>query len=82
MRFMVMAAERAPTIATTIQRSWRQVGKAPAERAASSAPTSAKGRAKIECSNLIISSTMRMRFLVTSLLATDSQMHGDRIAED
>src|ERR1700681_1567697 len=33
MRFMVMAAERAPTMATMIQRSWRQVGKAPAERA-------------------------------------------------
>jgi hypothetical protein len=31
---------------------------------------------------LIISSTMRMRFLVTSLLAAESQIHGDRIAED
>ena len=65
-RFMVMAAERAPTMATMIQRSWRHVGNAPAERAASSAPTSAKGSAKTECSNLIISSTMRMRFLVIS----------------
>src|ERR1700730_5624784 len=61
MRFMVIAAERAPTIATMIQRICQTLGKRPASRAASRAPTSAKGRAKTECSNLIISSTIRSR---------------------
>src|ERR1700674_372184 len=63
MRFMVMAAERAATMAMTIHKIWRNVGQPEgvlcATRAASSAPVSAKGSAKIECSNLIISSTMR-----------------------
>src|SRR5450631_1856439 len=65
-----MAAERAPTMATTIQticRSDGQPGWPPctlAKRAASSAPVSANGSAKTECSNLIISSTVRMRFVV------------------
>jgi hypothetical protein len=35
----------------------------PAERAASSAPTSANGSAKTECSILIISRTVRMRLV-------------------
>src|SRR5579859_1226107 len=62
MRLMVMAAERAETMATTIQRIWRKVGQ-PCEvkRAARSAPVRAKGKAKMECSNLIISRTVRMR---------------------
>src|SRR5256885_12939355 len=62
MRLMVMAAERAETMATTIQRIWRHEGQ-PCEvnRAASSAPVSAKGSAKMECSNLIISRTVPMR---------------------
>src|ERR1700676_4572401 len=62
MRFMVMAAERAATMATTIQTNWRSVGQPfggwCVARAASSAPVSAKGSAKTECSNLIISSTV------------------------
>src|SRR5215469_14192991 len=61
MRFMVMAADRAPTIATMIHAIWRQAGKPPAARAASNAPTSANGRAKTECSNFIISRTVRIR---------------------
>src|SRR5579864_4992677 len=63
MRFTVMAAERAPTMATMIQAIWRQEGQAMprAYRAASSAPVRAKGSAKMECSNLIISSTVRKR---------------------
>jgi hypothetical protein len=46
MRFMVMAAERAPTIAITIQKNLprrRPAGLGPAKRAASSAPVSANG---------------------------------------
>src|ERR1700730_17063104 len=67
MRLMVMAAERAATMATMIHRIWRQEGQPRGgwwvARAARSAPVSAKGRAKTECSNLIISSTVRMRFI-------------------
>src|SRR3954452_7087888 len=54
-RLKAIAAERAPTIATTIQRSWRADGK---PLAASMAPQSANGSAKIECSHLIISSVV------------------------
>ena len=63
-RLNAMAADRAPTIATTIHSSLRQIlGDAkPLSRNASSAPVRAKGRAKTECSNLIISSVSRMRF--------------------
>src|SRR5580704_19759760 len=65
MRFTVIAAERAATMATTIQTYWRSVGQPfggwCVARAASSAPVSANGSAKTECSNLIISSTVRMR---------------------
>src|SRR5689334_3098902 len=62
MRLMVIAAERAETIAAIIHRIWRNVGQ-PCEvkRAARSAPVSAKGSANTECSNLIISRTVRMR---------------------
>src|ERR1700674_2419806 len=63
MRFMIMAAERAATMAMTIHKIWRNVGQPEgvlcATRAASNAPVSAKGSAKTECSNLIISSTVR-----------------------
>src|SRR5205807_5903081 len=51
-----MAAERAATIAITIQRSCHGRGK---PLAASMAPHSAKGSAKTECSHLIISSVTR-----------------------
>src|SRR5579859_3829610 len=62
---MVIAAERAETIATTIQRICLHEGQpCDVKRAASNAPVSAKGSAKTECSNLIISSTVRMRLAV------------------
>src|SRR2546426_10395454 len=65
MRFMVMAAERAATMAARIHAIWRSVGQpCVVARAASRAPVSANGRAKTECSNLIISSTVRMRFAI------------------
>src|SRR5580692_2163904 len=71
MRFMVMAAERAATMATTIQTYWRSVGQPfggwCVARAARSAPVSANGSAKTECSNLIISSTVRMRSAIAKL---------------
>src|SRR5215472_2793896 len=69
MRLSVMAAERAATIATTIHKTCRSVGQPCAvARAASSAPVSAKGSANTECSNLIISSTVRMRPAIASVL--------------
>src|SRR4029077_6095780 len=70
MRLMVIAAERAETIATMIHKICRHVGQlCDVKRAASNAPVSAKGSAKTECSNLIISSTVRMRpAIVTSSL--------------
>src|SRR5215813_4101619 len=62
MRLTVIAAERAETIATTIQRIWRSVGQpCDVKRAASSAPVKANGNAKTECSNFIISRMVRMR---------------------
>src|SRR4051812_31551121 len=54
-RFHPMAALRAPTMATTIQSTVRQTGQ---PWAASIIPRKANGRAKIVCSNLIISSTV------------------------
>ena len=57
MRLNVIAALRAPTMATISQKSCRSVGQ---PRTASSAPVSAKGKAKTECSNLIISSVVRV----------------------
>src|ERR1700677_4705077 len=54
-RLKAMAAERAVTMHTTIQKTLRHSGH-PA--AASIAPARAKGRAKIECSHLIISSVV------------------------
>ncbi len=51
-RLNPMAAERAPTMATVIQRTVLHDGM---PRAASSAPVKANGSAKIVCSNLIIS---------------------------
>src|SRR6267142_2959655 len=66
MRLMVMAALRAATMATMIHRNCLHVGQ-PCEvkRAASSAPVSANGSAKTECSNLIISRIVRMRLALT-----------------
>src|SRR5215472_17476331 len=59
---MVIAAVRAATIATMIHTICRNVGQPCAvARAASSAPVSANGKAKTECSNLIISSTVPIR---------------------
>src|ERR1700687_2750036 len=64
MRLMVIAALRAATMATTIQRNCFQVGQPwRVNRAASNAPVSAKGSAKMECSNLIISRTARRRVI-------------------
>ena len=62
MRLNAIAAERAPTIATTIQSSFHaeSVGREPSSRIASSAPVSANGSANTECSNLIISSVSRI----------------------
>src|ERR1039457_2407524 len=62
-RLKAMAAERAETMATTIQRK-RQPKPGienPASRHASSAPVRANGRAKMECSNLIMSRVRRRR---------------------
>ena len=54
-RLNVIAALRAPTMATISQKSCRSVGQ---PRTASNAPVRAKGRAQTECSNLIISSVV------------------------
>src|SRR5712692_591058 len=71
MRFMVMAAERAATIATTIHKIWRSEGQPRrVDRAASNAPVSANGKANTECSNLIISSTVLMRLAISDFPAT------------
>src|SRR5215472_13413738 len=56
-RLKAMAAERAETMHRTIQPSLAAVGIPPA---ASIAAQSANGRAKIECSHLIISSVVLM----------------------
>src|SRR5580658_2439149 len=71
-RLKAIAAERAPTIATTIQPIFVQAAAAPRPewRKASRAPVSAKGKAKTECSNLIISRVSRMRFHICSKRAT------------
>ncbi len=65
MRFMVMAADRAATIATTIHKIWRSEGHpCRVARAASNAPVNANGNANTECSNLIISSTVFIRLAI------------------
>ncbi len=56
-RLKAMAAERAETMQTTIQRSLASGGQ---PWAASMAPVSAKGSAKMECSHLIMSRVTRM----------------------
>ena len=61
MRLNAIAADRAPTIATTIQRICRSDG---SPRAASTAPRNANGNAKSVCSILIISRVSRV-FLIT-----------------
>src|SRR2546430_2209803 len=58
-RLKDIAADRAATIATTIQIIWCVVG---TPRAASMAPHNANGSAKMECSHLIISSVTRRFF--------------------
>jgi hypothetical protein len=70
-RLNPMAAERAPTMATAIQKIVRHAG---SPRAASSAPVNAKGNAKIVCSNLIIS---RMIFILFSMSFLKKIYHGD-----
>src|SRR5713226_1778521 len=71
MRFMVMAAERAATSATTIHKIWRSDGHpCRVARAASNAPVSANGNANTECSNLIISSTVLMRLAISDSRVT------------
>src|ERR1700739_3170183 len=67
MRFNLIAAARTASIATTIQMICRTEGQPRVvARAASNAPVSANGSANTECSNLIISSTVRMRPAMTS----------------
>src|SRR6185436_2724338 len=61
MRLNAIAAERAPTIATTIQRICQAVG---SPLAAKTAPRNANGNANSVCSILIISSVSRV-FLIT-----------------
>src|SRR6266700_4622889 len=58
-RLKAIAAERAATIATIIHKSWCRLGM---PRAASIAPQRANGRAKTECSHLIISSVITALF--------------------
>ena len=55
MRLNVIAAERAPTIATVIHRICHHVGKPFAARIA---PRKANGNAKSVCSNLIIANVV------------------------
>src|SRR5277367_2615934 len=64
MRLNAIAAERAPTIASTIQASFSpKIPKGKRlSRKASNAPVKANGSANTECSNLIISSVSRSRF--------------------
>src|SRR5579864_7414078 len=75
-----MAAERALTIATMIHESCHDVGHPPA---ASIAPQSANGNAKIECSHLIISSDVRMlwRVDINIHLITKTWRHGAKQQE-
>ena len=63
-RLNAIAADRAPTIAKTIQGSFASTTVALkfSSRTARKAPVRAKGSAKMECSNLIISSVRRNRF--------------------
>jgi hypothetical protein len=68
MRLKAIAAERAPTIATVIQSNCHTAG---SPRAASTAPSSAKGSAKSVCSILIISSVVRMLRAVVVLVASE-----------
>src|ERR1051325_4582071 len=61
MRLNAIAADRAPTIATMIQRTCQGVGR---PLAASTAPRNANGNANSVCSILIISNVSRV-FLIT-----------------
>jgi hypothetical protein len=64
-RLNAIAAERAEIMATMIHSNWCPVGQPPA---ASIAALRANGKAKIECSHLIISSVTR-RFRSTGMFA-------------
>ena len=61
-RLKAIAADRAATIATTIHANFpaSSLQPRPLPRTANNAPVNAKGSAKTECSNLIISSTVRV----------------------
>ena len=58
-RLKPIAADLAPTMATTIQKACRSEGSPPS---ASNAPVNANGRAKMVCSNLIISRMILILF--------------------
>src|SRR5438128_11822053 len=66
MRLKAIAVERAPTIATEIQTICDAVG---IPRAASTAPRKANGSANSVCSILIISSVVRMFFVIAATVA-------------
>src|SRR5208282_5607845 len=75
-RLKAMAAERAETMATTIHASCRHAGRPPA---ASMAPQSANGSAKMECSHLIISSVIfRFRKKATDLIVKQRSVASGR----
>src|SRR5579862_2174702 len=79
-----MAADRAATMATTIHASFQPncAELNPLSRNASRAPVSANGRAKTECSNLIISSVKRSRFRnISPGKSTILPMTEDRLRE-
>src|SRR6202011_6097643 len=62
-------------MATTIHSICRHAGQEwNVARAASSAPVSVNGKAKTECSNLIISSTVFMRLAIAARLAPFSKI--------
>ena len=81
-RLKAMAAERAHTIAITIQNSLRAISPPPEplSRKASRAPVRANGRAKTECSNLIISSVSRRRFQSIGRVALFYRLPSGKIA--
>src|SRR5512147_3068739 len=81
-RLNPMAADRAPTMATVIQRIVRHDGRPPA---ASRALVNAKGSAKMVCSNLIISRMILILFSMRSSqmnLTTETRRHGERLVQN
>src|SRR5690242_8464153 len=79
MRLNAIAAERAETIATTIQanRQSRPGMWNPLSRQARSAPVSANGSANTECSNLIMSSVRRSRVQNRAIASRDDTILKD-----